>query len=148
MAVGGYVDDLLGRAVRDAEHVLRRHHQCPSGEAGAMNWYDVALHSPRKHGAAVGEVVARRARGSGDHEPVAAHLAELLAKDRVLELRHAAAGPAVEGDVVHGQLVAHVGGRGERGQPEDLVATRERAPHAPVEVASLDGGQETRSPRS
>ena len=41
---------------------------------------DVALHAPRHHRPAVGQVVARGALRRGDDQPVAAHAADLLAR--------------------------------------------------------------------
>ena len=132
------------RAVGHLQRVVGRHHERAGGErVRGDEGDDVALHSPGQHRTAVGEVVAGRARRGGDHQAVAANLAELLALHRVGELGHAPVGAPVEGDVVDGELVARRRCR-SRARAAPSRRTRRRAPAATslVELPGLDGGEE------
>ena len=72
---------LLAARVVDGQQIVRRDDQRARGERVRRDeGDDEALDAPGQHGPAVGEVVARRALRRGDHEPVAAHAADLLAR--------------------------------------------------------------------
>ena len=146
-AVRGHVDLLVLRQVHHLDHVLRSHDQGARRERVRGDERDhVALHAPGHHGAAVGQVVARRSCGSGDDEAVAANLAHLLSLDEVAELGHAAVGHPVEGDVVHGELLAGTRGGIEGRQGPDLEVAGQGPADALIEPVALDRRQEPDRP--
>ena len=101
-----------------------------------------ALHAPRHDRAAVGEVVARRAGGRADHDPVAAHRADLLAVEEVRQLRDAVAHAPVQRDVVEGEVRALVDPHVDRREVEPLELPAERPREALGHLVGVDGGEE------
>ena len=130
----------------DRQQVARGDHQRPRGERVRRDErHHEALHAPGQDGAAVGEVVARRARGRRQHEAVAAHRPRLLAVDRVGELGHALARATVDRDVVDRRLRALWRLQRERRERQHLEVAGQRALECAGQVAVLvgvDGGQE------
>ena len=119
----------FGGAVDHLQDVVWRHHQRPRGERVRRDERDhVAGHPPRQHGAPVGQVVARRPGGGGHHQAVAAHLAELLALDRVAQLGHPQVLAPVEGDVVHRDSLARGGLATSAGTWQHLELAAQRPP--------------------
>src|SRR5690349_13700349 len=108
-AVDRDVDRLAARGIADAEHVAGSDDERSGGQrVGRDVADDVTLHSPGEDRSLVGEVVAGGpGRGRGD-EPVAAHVADLLAGDAIAELRDAVVRPAAEADVVEGEALGAV----------------------------------------
>ena len=80
--------------------------------------------------------------GRGHHQPVAAHLAQHLALDRVGQLGHPPVWPAVEGDVVHGHCVARRRCGHQPGQLHHVELAGQRAPKPSSRSLGLDRGQE------
>src|SRR3954468_16425216 len=137
------VDGLLARAVLDGQHVRGRRDQRPRGQrVRGDERHDVAAHAPRQHGPAVGQVVARRAGGRGHDEPVAAHVADLLALQRVGQHRHPLADLAVDRDVVDRRLDAARRLHRDRRQAQQVELHREGAREGLLERVGVDGGQE------
>ena len=121
-AVDGDVER-LARAVVDGQAVVRRDHQRPRRHrVGRDEGHHEALHPPRHHGPAVGEVVAGGA-GRGRHdEPVAADAAGVLAVERVGELGDPLADLAVDAT----SLIAVAARRRARARSRAGAAARSR----------------------
>ena len=137
------LDRLVARAVVDRQQVVGRDDERARGQRVRRDeGDDEARHAPGQHRPAVGEVVARRALRRGDDEAVAAHAADLLARERVGEVGDAEARLAVHGDVVHRRPRPLGAPDGDAGQLERLELARERAVEVGVEPVRVERGEE------
>ena len=143
VAVDGDVDRVAPGRVADPKHVAGGDDERPRGQRVRGDVADhVALDPPGEDRAAVGEVVAGGSgRGRGD-QPVAAHVADLLAGDRVAQLGQPRVRAAAEGDVVERER------RRPSPRPRGRAArSPRRSPRRPASQAlgdplPLDGGEE------